>query len=251
MPLEPQLSTPPATPLAKPDSTSVYETWRKTPTPSTLGSVVDYHLPDIQKNLMIYRGKLAPELLESEGKKLAIQAIKSYNPRAGASLKTHIINHLQRLHRITQSRARAFRMPEELQQQVSNYQEAYGNLSDELNREPTVSEISERMKWPIAKVQRLRKQLVSELPEGSQKYEAGLEANAPLDERLLSVYHDLAPRDQLVFEHLTGFGGRPIKKKSEIAKELGVSPAVITQRSMHIYQKIRGAYGMGEVAPNG
>lgn len=245
MPFELPKPTALTKPLVKPNAMIAYDAWRKNPNPDTLGSVIHAHLPDIRKNLMIYKGSLAPELLESEGKKLAIQAIKSYNPQAGASLKTHIVNHLQRLHRITQSRARAFRMPEELQQQVSNYQDVYSELSEELGREPTVSEISHKMKWPIAKVQRLRKQFVSELPEGAQSYEAGLQSNMPLDDRLVYVYHDLAPRDQLIFEHLTGFGGRPLKKKSEIAKILGVSPAVITQRSVHIHNKIKDAYGIG------
>ena len=234
--------------LPKVNPMVAYDAWRKSPTPETLGSAVQAHLPVIRKNLMIYKGSLAPELLESEGKKLAIQAIKSYNPQAGASLKTHIVNHLQRLHRITQSRARAFRMPEELQAQVRNYQDAYTDLSEEIGREPTVSEISEKMKWPVSKVQRLRKQFVSELPEGAQAYESGIAANAPMDDKLIYAYHDLAPRDQLIFEHLTGFGGKPLKKKSEIAKMLGVSPAVITQRSMHIHNKIKDAYGIGEQA---
>jgi DNA-directed RNA polymerase specialized sigma subunit len=197
---------------------------------------------------MIYKGSLAPELLESEGKKLAVQAIRSFNPKAGASLKAHIVNHLQRLHRITQTRARAFRMPEELQQQVRNYQDVYTDLAEDLGHEPTVLQISEKMKWPVAKVQRLRKQFVSELPEGAQAYEAGVAANAPMDDRLLHTYYDLVPRDQLIFEHLTGFGGKPMKKKSEIAKILGVSPAVITQRSTHIYKRIKDAYGIGEHA---
>ena len=223
-----------------------YDAWKKSPTPTTLQAVVQAHLPSIRKNLMIYRGSLAPELLESEGKKLAVQAIRSFNPKAGASLKTHIVNHLQRLHRITQTRARAFRMPEELQQQVRNYQDVYVDLTEDLGHEPTVLQISEKMKWPIAKVQRLRKQFVSELPEGAQAYESGVAANAPMDDRLLHAYYDLAPRDQLIFEHLTGFGGKPMKKKSEIAKVLGVSPAVITQRSTHIHKKIKEAYGIGE-----
>jgi len=236
--------------LARPNPMAAYEAWRKAPSPDTLGSVVHAHLPDIRKNLMIYKGSLAPELLESEGKKLAIQAIRSYNPQAGASLKTHIVNHLQRLHRITQSRARAFRMPEELQQQVTNYQDVFTELSEELGHEPTVAQISSKMRWPITKVQRLRKQFVSELPEGAQQYESGLSSNTPMDDRLIYAYHDLVPRDQLIFEHLTGFGGRPLKKKSEIAKMLGVSPAVITQRSVHIHNKIKDAYGISGEASN-
>jgi hypothetical protein len=65
------------------------------------------------------------------------------------------------------------------------------------------------------------------------------------------VYSDLGSRDQLIFEGLTGFGGKPIKKKSEIAKALGVSPAVITNRAKYIHLAIKEAMGLEDQQDGG
>jgi len=220
-----------------------YSVWLKQKTPETLAAVVKQYLPAIRKNTSMYQGAVSKEILESEGKRLAIDAIKSYNPKAGASLGTHITNHLQRLNRITQSRARAFRMPEDIQRQAREYAEAQRVLAEELGREPSIQEISEHLKLPVTRIEKLQKQMVQEASEGSQVYEGA--TNMPMDERLLYVYHDLTPRDQLIFEHLTGFGGKPIMKKSEIAKKIKVSPAVVTQRSIHIHKQLKGVLGLG------
>jgi hypothetical protein len=54
------------------------------------------------------------------------------------------------------------------------------------------------------------------------------------------LVHDLSGPHRLVFEHTTGYGGKPILTPGELAKKLGVSPGRISQLKTDIAEKARG-----------
>ena len=89
----------------------------------------------------------------------------------------------------------------------------------------------QRKKFNRRNISRLRREVrrdVMTTPEGS---EYGVEEHDPTDALALhTVYSDQTPRDQVIFEHATGYGGSSLLKNVEIARKLGVSPTTIGKR---------------------
>ena len=57
------------------------------------------------------------------------------------------------------------------------------------------------------------------------------------------VYHDLPANDQLIFEHVTGYGGAPVLPTREISKKTGLSVHQVGHRRRRIASLIRKAQG--------
>jgi DNA-directed RNA polymerase specialized sigma subunit len=60
-----------------------------------------------------------------------------------------------------------------------------------------------------------------------------------------AVYEALSPRDRAIFDFKTGKHGRTPMQNQEIAARLGVTPALISQRSQQIADQISSLSGTG------
>jgi DNA-directed RNA polymerase specialized sigma subunit len=58
------------------------------------------------------------------------------------------------------------------------------------------------------------------------------------DEWIHFVYHDLSDKDKIIFEHRTGFGGKPVLDTAAIAKKIGVSASTVSQRIKAIVARL-------------
>ncbi len=79
----------------------VWREWKRSRSTANLQIVLQQLNPVIQREVNRWAGTLARPLLELEAKRLAMEAIESYNPNAGASLATHVTNRLKKLSRIS------------------------------------------------------------------------------------------------------------------------------------------------------
>jgi len=77
-----------------------WKTWKAKPTDANASALLTQVAPLIHKEANKWAGALAKPLLETEGKRLAMQAFHSYDPNKGAALGTHVVNQLQRMSRV-------------------------------------------------------------------------------------------------------------------------------------------------------
>lgn len=215
--------------------------WKDNPTPQNLGKLIYRYTPILRAELPKYYGNLPPETIASYGKKIIIDALKTYDPNKGA-ITTHLVSNLQRLHRVNYETSSALRMSEELQRGVNVYKEKKDYLTDKLNREPSLDELADELGWTESRVARTAKMLKTET------LESGLSI-APKsydmeDPRLDYIYHDLDPHDKIIFQHKIGYKGSPVMMNNDIAKKVKMSPANVSIRSSKIADLLKERLGI-------
>ena len=90
----------------------LYAAWRKSRAPQDLEALIKALEPLIHAEVNRRAGTLSRDLLVVQAKKLAVDAVKSFNPSMGVKLSTHVTNQLQKLSRVNYAHQNAARIPE-------------------------------------------------------------------------------------------------------------------------------------------
>jgi DNA-directed RNA polymerase specialized sigma subunit len=160
--------------------------------------------------------------------KLAREAAENYVP-GGVKFSTYLVNSLKKLSRLSTQYGSAVRMPENVQFGINKLNTAGKELESDLGREATVEELSDRTGFNIKAVDSLLKNKKSTISINNILNTPTIIDNSN-DEWLSFVYHDLIPRDKVIFEHKTGFGNKTVLENDKIAKKLNLSPAQLNNR---------------------
>jgi len=187
--------------------------------------------------------------LELEGRRLTSQAIDSYDPKMGTQLNTHVMTHLQKLSRFTNTYQNVGYIPEPRALMIGRYNTMFDNLQAEKGREPTVFELSDSMFVPPAEIERLqleqRNDLHMELPaadseEGGFSYYVAPSATDPkVREALQFVYFDTEPVNKKILEYTFGMGGTPKINASEIKVKLNLTETEFRKRKNILADQIK------------
>jgi DNA-directed RNA polymerase specialized sigma subunit len=198
--------------------------WKKSPTDTNASALLAQVNPLIQKEASKWAGTLARPLLETEGKRLAMQAFNSFDP-SKAALGTHLVNTLQRMSRLSYANQNVARLPENQMLQYHSYHVAHSELSDALGRAPTADELADKLAWPVKKVEQYRKVVGRrETLEGGGLFDASDTGEAEHEDRFLDLaYHDLPPLQQAMFEGLTGYREAPVLSNQALQKKLNLT----------------------------
>lgn len=206
---------------------AAWHTWKKSPTDANATALLAQVSPLVHKEANKWAGALARPLLETEGKRLAMQAFHSYDPSKGAALGTHVVNQLQRMSRLSYANQNVARLPENKMLLYHAYNVAHSELADAHGRHPTADELADRLGWPIKRVEEYRKAVSRrEMLESGGLFEssdAGLWDEDVQDHLVDFIHHDLSPPHKAIFEHLTGYGGAEQLSNQEIQKKLGMT----------------------------
>lgn len=223
----------------EPEFATAFNTWKQDPSPQNASSFVKAVRPIIDTAIKPLGDSPA---LRGRAKQIVISAAGSYDPQK-AGLRTHLMTHLQGLKRIAAQQELPIHIPERALLQQRAVQQAVGELSDQLGREPSDSEVADFTGLSRRRLTQLRmlQRPVAESaatrtsPEG-QSYDPAVESDprAVLED---FVYSDLPPRDQLIMDYALGRNGRPQLAGREIAQTLGVSPGAISQRLAAIQER--------------
>ncbi len=219
-----------------------YTNWKKSPTKKNMTQVIKSLEPIINKELNNYRGSIPEIALKGMAKKISVHAIKTYSPVYKAALTTHVTNQLKRLHRKNYESMSVIRLPENVQQGVTGYLTAKQMLEEKLGREPTVAEIGDEMGWHAGHVAKLEKRLRNEIVDKNLVFDPGVIEESPYETKLEFFYHDLTPEEKLIFEHTTGYGGKKIKTKKEIAKMLKITPVQVGRKAKILADNLKKIY---------
>lgn len=226
----------------KQDDVDAWNKWRNTGSRDDLGTLFKRMEPVIQKEVSRWAsGPVARPVLNLEAKKISLNAFKSFDPNK-ARLNTHLTNNLKGLSRIVYTHTNPARMPEHQVLKLSTFTTAKQTLEEQLGREPTTLELSESLAWSPKEVSRYEGQIRTgystsqPLPPGFDKYDA--------DKVFLDfVYNDLVDQDKVVFEHTTGYGGKPILSAQDLIKKTRMTQGQISHSKRRIRKLVEQARG--------
>ncbi len=231
---------PPTTDASSAD-TILYEKWARSHSPADLEAVVKGLDGLIQSEVNRRAGTISRELLTIQAKKLAVDAVRTYNPNMGVRLSTHVTNQLQKLSRVNYAHQNAARIPEHSMLQFHTVNIATEDFKADQGREPTTHELADALRWSPKKVEQFRTQFGrSELVE-SIDTPGSLFVAAEHDPRVEYVYSTLTPRQQLLFEYLTGFHGKEKLSNTKVMAKLGITQGVLSYEKT----KLREAFTKG------
>jgi len=216
-----------------------FETWKADPSETNHGTIMQGLGDTINKGLYSFAGN--DPTLKARAHVLASQAIKSYDPKKGANLKTHVYNNLQRLNRLKSERSRVVHIPENVKLDASNVVRFTQQYREDNGYDPSLHTIQDSMGMNRKRIQKalnMRQQSETDtLDEKGQPTTMPLQRTAN-DIWMDYVYHDLSEIDRKIFEWTTGYYGHDIMKKGDIARKLNVSGPAISKRVSKIVKKI-------------
>jgi hypothetical protein len=220
----------------------VYTNWRAHPSPTTAGAMLKAVAPHIATGIKMYGGTSASPTTRSKAKAITLNAIKTYD-HSQAPLRDHVLNHLKGLQRHAQREARMLSVPDGVVMDRRTVDLGEAELADRLGRPPSTSELADHTSMSAKRVAYVRKYqpgLAQGQAEGSnfEDDDSGggpaVEQADPIHAKALFLYDDLDPIDQQILEHAVGLHGQPVLKSGEIARKLGRSPGLVTQRATRI-----------------
>lgn len=180
-------------------------------------------------------GHISRAAFNARADELVVDAAKSFDPKAGASFRTHLFNHLRRLDRYTKANANIAHVPEAKASMITTFQTQMKLLQDEKRRLPSDEELADHLSWPVHEVQRMHKVMRRELPEsvvGGPHQMVGPPGiqNAVVDSLIDDIYQELSADERLVMDHILGHNGKKrTSSGNEIARATGFSPAKVSQ----------------------
>lgn len=218
----------------EPEYADAYNAWKSEDTEDTRAGFLKTVAPLIEKNVYGIAKNKNPLLL-SQGRQLALQALRSYDP-GKAKFTTHLYNQMQGLRRIKQKQEQVLSMPQRVALENYNLQQAENELSHELGRDPTDSEIADRYGLSPKRIAYIR-QYHQGASEGQMEAGNAMSVQDPLNQQdmvLQIVYSDLDPYHQKIMEYTLGMNGRKPLSNQELASKMKRSPGAISQAKKRI-----------------
>lgn len=217
--------------------TEPYEQWKKDPNPHTTGSMLKAMQPAIDRGISAYAGRKSGPIVKSQARKLALQALRTYDP-SKAALRTHVINHMKGLQRAQRRSEHVLKTPERVMLDRGRLDTAATELSDRFGRDPSIQELADYTGIAPKRIEYVRRfrSPVSESALSAQVGGGGeVSGYSPAVEHesdtwIRAVYADANPVNQKIMEWSLGMFGEPVLSNNEIAKRLGITPGAVTQR---------------------
>lgn len=216
----------------------LWSAWKRTQNPNDLQALLNQMEPIIAREVNRWSNSMSRSLLESEGKRLAVEAFRTYDPKAGTALSTYVASRLPKLSRLVYANMNAARMSETQAMLFHTYNTGTNELRDTLGREPTHDELADHLGWSpkkltAFKVQSRRKEFVES--------EEHPEDDSAEDHLVDFIYHDLTPQQKKIFEYSTGYGGTKQKNGKEIMDELKLTQGQLSYQKSLIVQAVERA----------
>jgi DNA-directed RNA polymerase sigma subunit (sigma70/sigma32) len=222
----------------------IWESWNKSKEGKELERLLDSLNPMIQKTVNKYSAAPIPRsAIESEAKRQAISAFKTFDIERGNQLNTHVGNYLQKVFRFVANNQNIARIPEHRVQKIQTYKNVFESLSAEKNREPTVVELSDELMWSPNEVGRLQDELRKDLSLGeSFEQDQSHEFNRT-SETLNFAYYSIPADEQLIYDYLTGSHGKVKLSIPEVAKKMRMDEQSVLRKRNKLINMIKDYSG--------
>lgn len=195
--------------------------------------------PVLYSATKINQGTLSPQVIQAEAKLQALKAFKTYDPGKDVKLSTHVHNYLQKVNRLNYKYQEIFEVPEQRRIKYQTFQKAKQDLEDSLRREPTAEELADHLHWSRAEVGRFLAEARVEFSD-AQPHSSDLAVHDTADATLMAyIYNDMAPKQKLLFEHTTGYNGKPVLSNPELMKKLRMTQGQLSYAKKQMTQDIK------------
>ena len=221
----------------------LWKKWDRTRSPMDLEALLKQVDPIIHKTLQPLQGPVPSSVLSAEAKLQALKAFQTFQPGRGNQLSTHLTNYLRKVNRLVYKHQELYSVPEARRIKFHTFNTMKTNLQDQYDRDPTVEELASNLKWSNAEVGRFIKEDRKEFSD-SQPYSNDFHINSDPNYSMLAyVYNDLAPKDKLLLEHTTGYGGKRILNNSQLMRKFNMTQGQLSYAKKQLTDKIDKAMG--------
>jgi len=174
-----------------------------------------------------------------------LDALRTFNPEKG-SLQTHVYgavhNKAKRLNYMFQNLAH---IPEPRAMQIGLYQSEHSNLKDELGRDPSHSELANRLGWPVKDVMHIQKEVHKDLAMAEGTEETPFFESSVDEEVVDHLYYELTPEEKVVYDLVLGKHGKPRMQKPngkiDYAK-IGAAAGYSASKARTVWGRVRTKY---------
>jgi hypothetical protein len=214
-----------------------YTRWAEDPSKVNISNVLKAASRDIDHRIRSYGGTVSP-LSRGYGKRIVLEALRSYEPNQRASFRTWSSQQLQRLSRKLRSSSNSVKIPEGRALDAKRIFEQTRLIEAETGYPPSMQDLSDKLSLSTKRVASI---LATQRPITYDDPELVLR-DSPVDSMVNEwVYSSLAPKDQFIFESLSGYGDAAVIPSTQIAAKLKVTPAYISTRAQVIQDTINKA----------
>jgi DNA-directed RNA polymerase specialized sigma subunit len=220
-----------------------FQQWKTEPSPPNFQRVLNSLEPNINYTLASM-GAAGDPVLKIEALVLASQAVKKYDPTAGASLRTFVSGNLQGLSRIKRKVQSVISLPERTQLDANALHRATLEFTDKHGREPDVLELADHTGLPVKRIAFVRQSMRVSPSESAMEGNAGTIASDYSNEALDMLAPTLPHIDRRILEMKLGYAGHPVLQHAEIAAKLKLSPAGLSRRSAALALKLHEIQSM-------
>jgi DNA-directed RNA polymerase specialized sigma subunit len=228
----------------EPEYAPAYHAWKAHSGPGQAGDFLKAIDPIITQGVSVYGGRGANPMMRSRARRIALEAARKYDP-ARASLKTHLMTHLQGLRRYGAKQQQVLSVPEAVALNQHHLLESEAALRDMYGRDPSDAELADHTglsRKRIRYIREYRPPLAEGQIEGAGQsddeggggWEPAVEGPDTSRLRAEFLYPDLHPTDQVILEYGLGLNGSPVLPHSEIARRLNLSSGAVSQRAARI-----------------
>lgn len=227
--------------MIEPEFLDLYDQWYHKPSAETRAAMAKALLPLIKNSIQASGGDPANPVMLAKGRMIAMQALKRYDPYS-AKLKNFMTSQLMGLNRAIGTTNNIIQVPEAVILDKKKLQSAEEELLDQLGRFPSTTELADYTGLSVKRIAKLRQ---ANAPMASSQFKSPEgEVFAPSAHILGDtsrqdawqeyVYDSVDDRKKAIMERLYGMHGLPQQTPKEIAKDLGISTAAISQQRKKI-----------------
>lgn len=186
--------------------------------------------------------------IDFEHKKQVVNALRSFDPKRGASLTTWVTTNLKKATRFIHSTQNLTRITEPLAMKIGTFNAVKAELSDKLGHEPDDHSMHEALMphgFSMKDIKRLNKEVRKSYISG----QGGLDdvqaavVSSPDNEVIHLVVPQLSKPELAVHEYTFGLNGKPKLAPGEIAKKLKMDNSKVAKLRTSIWKKMEPHLG--------
>lgn len=218
------------------DWKDAYTAWAADKSPGKMADVLKAVQPTISYTLSALHADKHPAVA-LKAKALAVKAIQAYQPGGVAGLPTYLTHQLQPLARYTREVKSPIGASERHLLDAYHLHVAEQELTDKLERNPTVEELADYAKLPVKRITKLRK--INYMSPAEASGLVSEESEYDYDQEAMDyAYAEADARDKQILEEKLGYGGKQPLTPGELAVKMGISPTELSRRSAKLAIKI-------------
>jgi DNA-directed RNA polymerase specialized sigma subunit len=223
----------------KEEDLKIWSVWKKNKSPSNATKLVNHFIPLVRTDIARYSSNMAPAVVEAHAKDLILQASDKYSRSEGVALATFIKSYMRKLSQRNSDWRSPLKIPAHRAYKYPIFKDGYEELANNKNREPTVSELSDHLKWSKAEVTRFLNEIRKEYTETKPFVASYIPQQSYEEEMLDYVYHDMTTPEKLLFELTSGYGGKPKRHSKEIMKIMNWNQNQLSYNKKKLVDKIQ------------